>query len=145
MLTGDGNGSTDGEGAVSTDTLYNADIDTLGQRLTLAEYTFDPSLGEVEGSVMNGTDRHFVNVQVEFLYFDLDGDSAGVVRDTTRELLAGETWRFAIPIISEEAVSRVVPGRVTGAERQLEGAGAESPRRMQQSGEGSADPAIDSY
>ncbi|MFW5955432.1 MAG: FxLYD domain-containing protein [Rhodothermales bacterium] len=98
-------------------------------QLQVAEYVFDPDLRQVSGSVMNGTDRHYVNIQVEFVLFDLEGDSAGVARDTTRELAAGETWRFNI-FVEDPDVSDVEPGQVTAAERRIEGPQAVSPPRI---------------
>lgn len=117
----------EGERAIRTED--EVEVDTLAQGLTIAEYEYDPATGELSGSVMNGTNRHFVNIQIEFVYLDLDGDSAGVLRDTTRELAAGETWRFSVPVEEDEGVSRVLPGRVSGAEREVVGAEASTPRR----------------
>lgn len=128
MFTSDRDTIADDDASARVDTLYDTEVDTLGRRLAIAEYTFDPSAGEISGSVMNGTERHFVNVQVEFTYFDLDGDSAGVVRDTTRELQAGETWTFNLPVETEGGVSRVVPGEVSGAERETAGRQTTAPR-----------------
>lgn len=97
--------------------------------LRILEYAFDPASRQLQGSVMNDSERWYVNIQVEFVYLDVDGDSAGTVRDTTRELAAGETWRFDIFIDEADGVGEVLPGRVQGALRQMEGPAATSPLR----------------
>jgi len=102
---------------------------TLTTDLRLVEYEFDSASRQLQGSVMNDSERWYVNVQVEFVYLDVDGDSAGVVRDTTRELAAGETWHFDIYVDEDEGVGEVLPGRVQGALRQMEGPAATSPQR----------------
>lgn len=114
---------------VTTEDLDEERAMDLGDALRIAEYTFDPSRGEISGSVMNPSDRHFVNVQVEFVYYDLNGDSAGVASDTTREVMAGETWQFNVAIDQPEGVSRVSPGDVTATERAPTGGDGDTGRQ----------------
>src|SRR5690625_4018046 len=85
---------------------------TVAPDLRPVEYEFASASRQLQGSVMNDSERWYGNVQVEFVYLDVDGDSAGVVRDTTRELAAGETWHFDIYVDEDEGVGEVLPGRV---------------------------------
>jgi hypothetical protein len=108
----------------------DATLEQLEGRLEIVEYRYDEADRRIEGSVINETDYPVVNVQVEFLVRGLDGDSLTTVRDTTSELAPRETWLFRAEVPGDEAVSEVQPIRAQGAQMQVEGADAVSPRRM---------------
>jgi hypothetical protein len=109
----------------------DARLDEFEGRLEVAEYRYESAARRVEGSVVNETDYPIVNVQVEFVVLGIEGDSLTAVRDTTSEVAPRETWQFSISVPGDEPVSDVRPVRVTGAQRQVEGAEAIAPRRRQ--------------
>lgn len=108
----------------------DATLDEFEGRLDIAEFSFNEASRQIEGSVVNETEFPVVNVQVEFVVMDLNGDSLTAVRDTTSEVAPRETWQFSISVPGDEPVSEVRPGRVSGAQRQTTGPDAISPPRI---------------
>jgi hypothetical protein len=113
----------------------DAMLDDFEGRLAIVEYRYEEADRRIAGSVVNETDYPVVNVQVEFLVRGLDGDSLTTVRDTTSELAPRETWLFRVDVPGDEAVSEVQPISAQGAQMQVGGADAVTPRRMPPDGQ----------
>jgi hypothetical protein len=85
-----------------------------GDNLTLVESGVRSAAnGEhfLTGTLRNNTDDVYAFVQANLSLVDENGS---VVRDTfvtTRDLEAGETWRFEVPIRADEAIRAVLNGQ----------------------------------
>jgi hypothetical protein len=98
----DGAGPVEGRGEQAEairdqDVAYAATDAEGGLGLEMIDFQLDPGSSVVEGSVQNTANDPYVNVQVAFRLTDAQGNTAGIVRDTTSQINPGHTWVFRIP------------------------------------------------
>lgn len=91
--------------------------------LVLVDYMLDRQQERIAGSVMNNSSEAYVNVQVSFNTFDVEGQMVGTARDSTSEVQPGDVWQFGIPLEPGSDVSRVEPVGVQGTLRNMTGEG----------------------
>ena len=69
-------------------------------------FLLEPAQREIEGSVVNGDDVPYVNVQVRFALFNSLGEEVGIVADTASVVGPGDTWLFRITLPADAAAVR---------------------------------------
>lgn len=84
------------------------------ERLVVNDVLLEPAQREIEGSVMNGAEVPYVNVQVHFSLFDSTGQEVGTVGDTTSTVAPGGTWRFRLILPADVPVTRAELDAVVG-------------------------------
>ena len=96
------------------DTVGQALLDSLQGQLVLLEYSLDSARTAVTGHVVNNSDQEYLSVQLAFDLMAADSSLLGSIRDTSGQLLAGEAWRFSLPVARRDSLAFVIPTELHG-------------------------------
>ena len=87
---------------------------SIDQNVT-AIYDKDQNSYVLTGKVSNISDRPYYDIEIEYTFYDKDGNVIGVASDYLEELDEGKTWKFDVEYVGASS-GDIISYELTGLE-----------------------------